>query len=85
MLYIPTAVIPAQFGESFRRERAQRKLTQAGLAEKAGVTRQTILQIEKGENVGLHAIMRALAALNMGLRIDTAQINYDDVEGLFDE
>ncbi|MEK6346881.1 MAG: helix-turn-helix transcriptional regulator [Burkholderia sp.] len=85
MSYIPTAVIPAQFGESFRRERTQRKLTQAELAEKAGVTRQTILQIEKGENVGLHVIMRALAALNMGLRIDTARINYDNVEALFDE
>lgn len=85
MSYIPTSVIPAQFGESFRRERAQRKLTQAQLAKKAGVTRQTILQIEKGENVGLHAILRALAALNMGLRIDTARINYDDVGSMDDE
>jgi hypothetical protein len=49
------------------------------------LTRQTILQIEKGENVGLHSIMSALAALNMGLRIDTVTINYDDVERLQDE
>jgi transcriptional regulator with XRE-family HTH domain len=68
-----------QFGASFQRERKQRKLSQAELAEKAGLTRQMILQIEKGENVGLHSIMRALAALDMGLRIDTATINYDDV------
>ncbi|ODP35159.1 hypothetical protein A9762_12180 [Pandoraea sp. ISTKB] len=82
---MPTSVIPAQFGESFRRERAHRQLTQAQLAKKAGVTRQTILQIEKGENVGIHAILRALAALNMGLRIDTARINYDDVGSIGDE
>jgi transcriptional regulator with XRE-family HTH domain len=74
-----------QFGASFQRERKQRKLSQAELAEKAGLTRQMILQIEKGENVGLHSIMRALAALDMGLRIDTATINYDDVGSMDDE
>jgi hypothetical protein len=29
--------------------------------------------------------MRALAALDMGLRIDTATINYDDVGSMDDE
>ncbi|AUA56678.1 transcriptional regulator [Achromobacter spanius] len=85
MPYFSTAVFPAQFGANFQRERKQRKLSQAALAERAGVPRQLIIQIEKGENVGLHAIMRALAALNMGLRIDTAGLNYDDVERLDDE
>ena len=82
MPYVPTAVLPAQFGASFQRERKQRKLSQAELAQRAGLTRQLIVQIEKGENVGLHSIMRALAVLNMGLRIDTASINYDDVGSL---
>ena len=85
MPYSPTAVLPAQFGASFQRERKARKLSQAQLAEKAGLARQTVLQIEKGENVGLHAIMRALAVLNMGLRIDTATLNYDDVGSMEDE
>lgn len=85
MPYIPTAVLPAQFGASFQRERKQRKLSQAELAQRAGLTRQLIVQIEKGENVGLHSIMRALAVLNMGLRIDTASINYDDVGSMDDE
>lgn len=85
MTYLPTAVLPAQFGASFQRERKQQKLSQAALAERAGLTRQLIVQIEKGENVGLHAIMRALAVLNMGLRIDTARINYDDVGRMGDE
>nr|WP_315528914.1 helix-turn-helix transcriptional regulator [uncultured Achromobacter sp.] len=85
MPYVPTAVLPAQFGASFQRERKQRKLSQAELAQRAGLTRQLIVQIEKGENVGLHSIMRALAVLNMGLRIDTASINYDDVGSMDDE
>lgn len=85
MPYVPTAVLPAQFGASFQRERKQRKLSQAELAQRAGMTRQLIVQIEKGENVGLHSIMRALAVLNMGLRIDTASINYDDVGSMDDE
>lgn len=85
MPYVPTAVLPAQFGASFQRERKQRKLSQAELAQRAGMTRQLIVQIEKGENVGLHSIMRALAVLNMGLRIDTASINYDDVGSIDDE
>lgn len=85
MPYFPTAVLPAQFGASFKRERKQRQLSQAELAQRAGLTRQLIVQIEKGENVGLHSIMRALAVLNMGLRIDTTSINYDDVERMSDE
>jgi transcriptional regulator with XRE-family HTH domain len=85
MPYVPTAVLPAQFGASFQRERKQQKLSQAELAQRAGLTRQLIVQIEKGENVGLHSIMRALAVLNMGLRIDTASINYDDVGSMDDE
>ena len=85
MPYVPTAVLPAQFGASFRRERKQQKLSQAELAQRAGLTRQLIVQIEKGENVGLHSIMSALAVLNMGLRIDTASINYDDVGSMDDE
>lgn len=83
--YFHTAVVPAQFGANFQRERKQRELSQAELAEKAGLTRQMIVQIEKGENVGLHSILRALAALNMGLRIDTATLNYDDVGSMDDE
>lgn len=83
--YIPAAKLPSQFGACFQRERKYRKLSQAELARKAGLTRQMIVQIEKGENVGLHSILRALAALNMGLRIDTATINYDDVGRLGDE
>ncbi len=85
MAYLPTALLPAQFGANFQRERKQQKLSQAALAERAGLSRQLIVQIEKGENVGLHSIMRALAALNLGLRIDTARINYDDVGRLNDE
>lgn len=85
MPYVPTAVLPAQFGANFRRERKQQKLSQAELAQRAGLTRQLIVQIEKGENVGLHSIMRALAVLNMGLRIDTVSINYDDVGSMDDE
>lgn len=85
MAYIPASVLPAQFGASFRRERLALKLTQGQLAEKVGLARQTISQIEKGENVGLHTILAALSGLKKGLRIDTVRINYDDIGRLDDE
>ncbi|KKB63392.1 hypothetical protein WM40_11620 [Robbsia andropogonis] len=84
MAYIPTSVLPAQFGECFRKERKALALTQEQLAQKVGLARQTISQIEKGENVGLHTILAALSGLRKGLRIDTARINYDEIGQLDD-
>ena len=80
-----TSVLPAQFGNAFRAERKALALTQDELAQKVGLARQTISQIEKGENVGLHTLLRALSGLKKGLRIETARINYDDIGRLTDE
>jgi transcriptional regulator with XRE-family HTH domain len=84
MEYIPSAVLPSQFGAQFRRERKSKKLTQQEVASRAGLSRLTIIQLERGENVGLHSVMAAIGALDMGLRIDTIRINYDDI-GRFDD
>ncbi|ANC45090.1 MULTISPECIES: helix-turn-helix domain-containing protein [Pandoraea] len=79
MEYFASAVLPTQFGAQFRRERKSKGLTQKEVAMRAGVSRLTVIQLEQGENVGLHAIMAAIGALDMGLRIDTIRINYDDI------
>ena len=85
MTLISAAVIPSQFGSAFRNERKAMALTQAELAQRVGLTRQTISQIERGENVGLHTLLKALSGLRKGLRIETARINYDDIGRLGDE
>lgn len=84
MTYISSSVLPSQFGAQFRCERKSKKLTQQEVAARAGVSRLTIIQLERGENVGLHSVMAAIGALDMGLRIDTIRINYDDI-GRFDD
>lgn len=78
-------VLPSQFGASFQRARKARKRSQIWVAEHAGLSRMTIVQLEKGENVGLHAVMKALGALDLGLRLDTARLNYDDIRRMDDD
>ena len=58
-----TAII-AQIGEFIRQRRAQRSLTQAKLAERAGLNRYTISQIETGESITLTSLIQILRALD---------------------
>jgi transcriptional regulator with XRE-family HTH domain len=76
------ALNAADFGEQFRAERRALKRTQAWVAEHAGVRRETITQLERGENVGLHVIMRALGALGKGLLIVSDRPDYDQVKAM---
>ncbi len=67
--YSPIAITPPDLGAWFRRERRALRLTQTEVATQVGCRRQTIAELESGENIGLHTLMRALAALNMALAI----------------
>lgn len=60
-------------GESIFRNRKQRKITQAELAEKAGVTEQTIRKIEHGEG---NPQLDVLCSLIIALGIDPNEIVY---------
>ncbi len=60
-------------GESVFRNRKRMKMTQAELAERAGVTEQTIRKIEHGEG---NPQLEVLYALITTLKIDPAEIFY---------
>lgn len=60
-------------GESIYRNRKRQRMTQAELAEKAGVTEQTIRKIEHGEG---NPQLDVLCALVTTLMIDPSEIFY---------
>ncbi len=79
---VPLLFAP-DFGEAFRRERKAQGRTQQWVAEKAGITRFTITQLESGQNVGLHHVLAALTALGKGLSIVSARPDYDQIKEIF--
>ena len=64
-------------GESIYRNRKQQRITQAELAEKTGVTEQTIRKIEHGEG---NPQLDVLCALVTTLMIDPSEIFYPQTE-----
>ena len=64
-------------GESIYRNRKRQKMTQAELAEKAGVTEQTIRKIEHGEG---NPQLDVFCSLVVALGIDPAEIVYPQQE-----
>lgn len=65
-------------GESIYRNRRSQKLTQAELAEKTGVTEQTIRKIEHGDG---NPQFEVVCALVTALMIDPAEIFYPEYSG----
>jgi DNA-binding XRE family transcriptional regulator len=53
----------ADVGRVIRRLRAQRRMTQATLAAWCGVSRQTVVAMERGGPVAVTAVIRAIALL----------------------
>lgn len=76
-------VTATDFGVAFRRERKAMGYTQAYVAEKAGVSRLTINQLESGHNVGLLHILAALNVFGKGLLIVGSRPDYDQIERIF--
>ena len=64
-------------GESIYRNRRSQKLTQAELAEKTGVTEQTIRKIEHGDG---NPQFEVVCALVTALMIDPAEIFYPQAD-----
>lgn len=72
-------------GKSFRAERKALGLTQAEVAKKSGLRRETIIQIESGENVSAFTLIQATAAIGKCLSITDRRFDYDSIKGVFDE
>ena len=53
-----------EVGARVRRERLNQNMTQVAVAQRAGVSRRVILDLEKGKGCGLGAFIEILRALN---------------------
>jgi len=72
--------ILAGLGENIKLARLRRKLTAEQVSERAGISRSTLWQVEKGEpSVSMGIYLQVLFVL--GLEKDLSQIALDDVFG----
>ena len=73
------------FGQLFRRERKALGFTQAQVADKAGLRRETIIKLESGAQVDASTLIQAVAALGKTLSINDRRVDYDRLHEVFDE
>jgi transcriptional regulator with XRE-family HTH domain len=67
-------------GENIKLARLRRKYTTQRVAERADISRPTLLSIEKGNpNVSIGAYVKVLFVLGLGK--DIQKVAYDDVQG----
>ncbi|SCZ34278.1 MULTISPECIES: helix-turn-helix transcriptional regulator [unclassified Pseudomonas] len=80
------SLILMRLGEQVRKRRRNRGLTQANLATLAGVTRQKVIAIEKGDpSVGMLAYARVLGALDCEFAVVPAAMpTLEEIHGVFD-
>ncbi|WP_288592841.1 helix-turn-helix transcriptional regulator [uncultured Victivallis sp.] len=79
-LFPKTVKILQEFGENLRLARLRRNVTSALQAERAGISRATLSQIEKGSaSVSLGSYVQVLVSL--GLEHDLLKIAADDELG----
>ncbi len=78
--------ITTRLGQQVRQRRLNRGLTQADLAALAGITRQKVIAIEKGDlSVGMLAYARILGALDCEFAVVPAAMpTLDEIQGVFD-
>ena len=67
------ALTAKDLGERVRAEREARGRSQSWVAERVGVRRQTIADLEAGRNVALNVLLGTVAALGKGLAIVDAR------------
>ena len=80
----PVVMTPVDMGTWFRRERRFFKFTQAQVAEQVGCRRQTIAELERGENVGIYILFKALAVVHSGLAIRPLAVESHELHLLLD-
>ncbi|HCE6430175.1 TPA: helix-turn-helix transcriptional regulator [Pseudomonas aeruginosa] len=80
------SLITRRLGEQIRLRRLNRGLTQAKLAALAGITRQKVIAIERGDlSVGMTAYARVLGALDCEFALVSAAMpTLDEIQGVFD-
>ena len=58
---------PKEIGQILREARNNRGMTQGELARSLGVSRHSVLRMERGESTGAGLLLRAAAALRLAL------------------
>lgn len=79
------ALSGAELGATFRANRKALGRSQQWMADKVGSRRQTIVELERGGNVGIHTLMACLLVLGKGLIIVDARPDLDRVKEIFNE
>lgn len=74
-----------ELGIAFKKERKALGFSQQWVADQCHFRRQTIADIEDGNNVGLFTLMAALNCLGKGLLITDRRISLDQIGELFNE
>ncbi len=74
-----------ELGAAFHAERKALQRSQQWVADQCRFRRQTIADIESGNNVELYTLMAALNALGKGLLITDRRIALDQLGALFHE
>jgi transcriptional regulator with XRE-family HTH domain len=77
------ALTAKELGERVRAEREARGRSQSWVAERVGVRRQTIADLEAGRNVALNVLVGTVAALGKGLAIVDARADLEHLEEIF--
>lgn len=72
-------------GASFKRERLAVGLTQAEVAHKAGLRRETIIQLESGASISANTLIQATSALGKDLAIVDRRLDYDRLDEVFND
>ena len=72
-------------GASFKRERLAVGLTQAEVAHKAGLRRETIIQLESGASISANTLIQATSALGKTLAITDRRLDYDRLDEVFND
>ena len=80
------SLLAMRLGQQVRQRRLNLGLTQAKLASLAGITRQKVIAIEKGDlSVGMTAYARVLGALDCEFTVVPAAMpTLDEIQGMFD-
>lgn len=79
------AYFASDLGSIVKAERKALRLSQADLAQRVQVSRQTIVDLEKGGNVSLHVLNAVMAGLGKALTVSNARPSMEEASRLFEE
>lgn len=74
----------ADLGDLIRSERRALHRTQSWVADRVGVRRATVADLERGKNTSVYTLMAVLSALDKTIALRSTRPEIDHLEGLLD-